>query len=126
MAASRVFVKKILKPNGFRYYQIGNTGKVFPSVTSVIQAVLNKPLINQWERRLILDSFKQRVLAMQNNKHDKIRHFAEQELDEVKFDPSLFIFIIDVDYFVFCFLFIWFGLVLKRCLSSLAQCADHH
>jgi hypothetical protein len=88
MAGSRIVgLKKILKPNGFRYYQIGNTGKVFPSVTSVIQTVLNKPLINQWERRLILDSFKQRVLAKQKetNNLDKFKVFVEQELDKVTY-----------------------------------------
>jgi len=86
MAGSHIIgLKKILKPNGFRYYQIGSTGKVFPSVTSVIQAILNKPLINQWERRLILDTFKQRILALQKetNSLEKIKIFAEQELDKV-------------------------------------------
>jgi hypothetical protein len=80
--------KQILKltrvmKDGVRYYQPEGTQTFWPSVTTVIHGVLSKPQLQAWERKNSLDTFKKRIMNLQNLQKDDLKVFAEKELDKV-------------------------------------------
>lgn len=71
--------------DGVRYYQPEGTQTLWPSVTTVIHGVLSKPQLQAWERKNSLDTFKKKIMNLQNLQGDDLKVFAEKELDKVIF-----------------------------------------
>lgn len=69
--------------DGVRYYQPEGSQTLWPSVTTVIHGVLSKPQLQAWERKNSLDTFKKRIMNLQNLQKDDLKVFAEKELDKV-------------------------------------------